>query len=69
MSICYYFGNSGLGAMAIFPHYKIDGGATYVFIGCDWMRAPNPIDPSLGPIATEEEIEQCHLEGKLSPFS
>lgn len=55
--------------MAIFPHYKIDGGATYVFIGCDWMRAPNPIDPSLGPIATEEEIEQCHLEGKLSPFS
>lgn len=65
-SIGYYFGNSGSGAGVNFPHYELDGGATYVSVGCDWMRAPNPIDPSLGPIANEEEIGRCHPEGKMA---
>lgn len=64
MSIGYYFANSGAGASVFFPHYELDSKGTYVSIGCDWMRAPNPIDPSLGPIATEEEIARCHPDGR-----
>ena len=66
--IGYYFPNSGAGASVYFPHYQLDSGGSYVSIGCDWMRAPNPIDPASGPIATDEEIARCHPEGKLRYF-
>ena len=59
----YYFSNSGAGSSIMFPHYEIDGRNSYTSVGCDWMRAPNPIDPTLGPIGTEEEIARCHPEG------
>ena len=58
-----YFANRGAGAVVHFPHYEIDGTGFYESVGCDWMRADNPLDPSLGPIGTEEEIALCHPEG------
>ena len=63
----YYFGNSGAGSSIMFPHYEMDGRNSYTSVGCDWMRASNPIDPSLGPIGTEEEIARCHPEGTEVP--
>lgn len=68
MSIGYYLPNSGSGASVFFPHYELDYTGTWVSVGCEWMRAPNPIDPSLGSIATEEEIARCNPEGKVKSF-
>jgi len=65
--IGYYFSNAGAGSSIMFPHYEIDGRNSYTSVGCDWMRAPNPVDPSLGPIGTEEEIARCHPEGTVVP--
>jgi len=62
-NIGYYFGNSGAGSSIVFPHYELDSSSSYDSVGCDWMRKPNPIDESLGPIGTEEEIARCHPEG------
>jgi len=63
----YYFSNSGAGGSMMLPHYSLDGTSEYVSIGCDWMRAPNPINPELGSIASEEEIARCHPEGETVP--
>mmetsp|Transcript_15777 Transcript_15777/g.33367 ORF Transcript_15777/g.33367 Transcript_15777/m.33367 type:complete len:1213 (+) Transcript_15777:226-3864(+) len=63
----YYFSNSGAGSSVFFPQHELDSSHSYVSAGCDWMRAPNPIDPSLGPIGSEEEISRCHPKGAVVP--
>ena len=60
----YYFSNSGAGSSVNLPHYELDSLSSYESVGCEWMRTPNPIDPKLGPISTEEEIARCHPAGK-----
>ena len=59
-----YFANMGAGASMNFPAYPMDMNVTYTSIGCDWMSQPNPVDPSLGPIANQNEIQRCHAEGE-----
>ncbi|KAL7547634.1 hypothetical protein ACHAWF_010919 [Thalassiosira exigua] len=63
----YYFANGGAGSTTFYPHYELDSTGTYVSIGCEWMRTPNPINASLGPIGTEEMISRCHPEGTVVP--
>lgn len=59
----YYFSNGGAGSSSFFPHYELNSANSYISNGCEWMKATNPIDPTLGPIATDEEIARCHPEG------
>ena len=47
-----------------YPAYPVDMSTMYTSIGCNWMNTTNPIDPSLGPIATKDEIQRCHREGE-----
>ena len=63
----YYFSNSGAGSSMMIPHYALDGTSEYVSLGCEWMRAPNPNNPDLGPIGTDEDISRCHPEGVVVP--
>jgi hypothetical protein len=66
-NVGYFFSNAGAGSLVMFPHHETDGKSTYVSIGCDWMRALNPTNPDLGPIASEEEIARCHPNGTVAP--
>lgn len=59
-----YFANQGVGATVSFPHYELSAQNTYTATGCEWMKEPNPYDPSR-PIATQEEIDQCYPEGTV----
>ena len=59
-----FFHSMGAGASFNFPAYPHDTQVTYNSIGCEWMAAANPLEPSLGPIGTPEEISRCHPEGE-----
>jgi len=59
----YYFANSGAGSVVSFPHLMNDGRRSYTSAGCEWMAAPNPMDPSR-PIGTQEMIDTCHPAGE-----
>jgi hypothetical protein len=59
-----YFASMGAGASFNFPAFPYRTQSTYISIGCNWMSAPNPINPSLGPIGTPEEIQRCHPFGE-----
>mmetsp|Transcript_18225 Transcript_18225/g.39386 ORF Transcript_18225/g.39386 Transcript_18225/m.39386 type:complete len:1769 (-) Transcript_18225:63-5369(-) len=63
--IAYCFSNSGAGSSMFFPHTELDSSSSYESIGCEWMRAPNPINPKLGPIGSDEEIARCHSAGTI----
>jgi hypothetical protein len=54
-----FFKSMGAGASLNYPAYHLDTHSNYTSVGCDWMKAPNPYDPSR-PIATQEEIDLCH---------
>jgi len=64
----YFFSNSGAGSSVFYPHYALDPAGSYESVGCEWMRALNPINETLGAIATEEEISRCHPEGAIVPM-
>lgn len=66
-SLGVYFSNSGSGSFTFFPHYELDVAGSYISAGCEWMRQPNPIDPTPGPIGTEEEIARCHQKDTTVP--
>jgi hypothetical protein len=59
-----YFPNQGVGASINFPHYELDTQHTYVSIGCEWMKEPNPYNSSR-PIATQQEIDRCHKKDTI----
>ena len=59
-----YFASMGAGASLSFPAYSLDTQSSYISVGCDWMNTSNPLDPSLGPIGTPEEIARCRKEGE-----
>jgi hypothetical protein len=60
-----YFNSMGAGASFIFPAYpRTIKDSYYTSLGCDWMATPNPMDPSLGPIGTPEEISRCNKKGE-----
>eukprot|EP00977_Amphora_coffeiformis_P002992 scaffold569_cov165-Amphora_coffeaeformis.AAC.25 len=56
--------NGGAGASLNFPAYNFDGTTSYISDGCDWMREPNPHDPTRS-IGTEEMIAKCRPEGEI----
>jgi hypothetical protein len=55
------FHNSGAGSYLAFPSYTVDGTASYISSGCDWMAEINPFTDE--PFATPEEISRCHPNG------
>ena len=57
-----YFANEGSGAFLNYPGFSLNGANNYTSVGCDWMKEPNPYDPSR-PIGTADMIEKCHPEG------
>lgn len=57
-----YFKNGGAGASFNYPQYITSSGGGYTSAGCDWMKMPNPLDPTK-PLGTQEDIDRCHPEG------
>jgi hypothetical protein len=57
-----FFSNNGAGASMLYPQTYLDTRWTYVSMGCEWMKQPNPYDPSR-PIGTQQSIDQCHGTG------
>ena len=60
------FANDGSGCTISCPHYPFEGG-TYSSIGCDWMKTPNPYDPSK-QIGTKEMINKCRPANTTVPI-
>jgi hypothetical protein len=54
-----FFKSMGAGASLSYPAVPISSHTNYTSIGCDWMKTPNPYDPSR-PIGTQDEIDRCH---------
>ena len=59
-----YFANMGAGAITSFPAYPVDTQSTYKSIGCDWMNSLNPVDETMGPIGSPDEIARCRKAGE-----
>ena len=57
-----YYANDGSGAYMGFPGFSLDGANSYTSVGCDWMKQPNPYDPSR-TIGTQRMIDKCRPEG------
>ena len=70
-SLQVHFINDGFGGMDVhFPSTTVlaaDNGSDKFDsgIGCDWLRLPNPVDPSQ-PIGTEQQRQNCHQAGRGS---
>lgn len=61
-AISIIFSNSGAGSSLVYPATQLDSTSEYTSIGCDWLKAPHPLDPSR-TIMSQEEIERCSNEG------
>lgn len=59
-----FFINSGAGASVNYPQYTVTYNGSYNSSGCEWMKQPNPLDPSRS-IGNQEMIDRCHTAGEM----